>query len=178
MPLLAAKNKENYLLAAALAPDLIPCVQDASASGAVKPTLERMHDSIEGMSGLFAALDTIPAQRLEISEATVELKLATLGMLFKFHNYADVVQFLRENQELSLALFSIHQSLKHFFDGPFSLELMEPDEESPQPKLALWVHTDLSSREAGLTMKKYRDAWWHSNVRPLFKHITVTCAFS
>lgn len=103
----------------------------------------------------------------------------SLNYLFELKNKIEIIEFIREHQDVAPVLLAISAKIPSFFlDRPkVSLEF-EADDDSEKSLLFIVINTKEDPNAAFDKLNAFYDDWFYSNIAPRFDAlISVTLEF-
>jgi len=91
----------------------------------------------------------------------LNFKILLLDIIYSFRNRSEILQFVENNVFLIPLLYEINSRIKEYF--PLAKNILEaindPDTED-NIYLVIFIHTDLTAREAFNRLKLFDESWW------------------
>lgn len=84
-----------------------------------------------------------------------------LDIIYSFRNRSEILQFLENNVFLISLLHEINSKIKEYFPSAKNiLEVINDPDTENNTYLVIFIHTDLTAREAFNRLKLFDESWW------------------
>jgi len=84
-----------------------------------------------------------------------------LDTIYSFRNRSEILQFLKNNVFLIPLLYEINSQIKEYFPlAKNILEVINDPDTKDNVYLVIFIHTDITAREAFNRLKLFDESWW------------------
>jgi len=84
-----------------------------------------------------------------------------LDIIYSFQNRSEILQFLENNSFLISLLHEINSRIKEYFPSAKNiLEVINDPDTEDNTYLVIFIHTDLTAKEAFDKLKLFDESWW------------------
>lgn len=102
-----------------------------------------------------------------------------LDIIYSFQNRSEILQFLENNSFLISLLHEINSRIKEYFPSAKNiLEVINDPDTEDNTYLVIFIHTDLTAREAFNRLKLFDEAWWLRASIKANKKLFINVVFS